>query len=182
MELQEIQARLDEIYSLIPDFDCKGCGRCCGPINWRVPEGMVIKKYMQEHGIEHVVWSPEDYEKHDLDCPYLRENKCVIYPVRPLVCRLQGHVKKLRCPYHNIIACEHCGQKFPEIEAVNKFIEITADGKHAVIGKTVTCPKCHKTTGLVHDEKYGDIPEPLEEQIYRMIFGLEKEIIASYSR
>jgi Fe-S-cluster containining protein len=172
MKLKEIQARLDEIYSLIPDFACKSCGRCCGPINWRIPEGLVIKKYMEKHGIEHVVWTHEDYEENDMNCPYLKENKCIIYPVRPLVCRLQGHLMKLRCPYHCKLVCEHCEEKFDEIK--------TGENKTAP-GQTVTCPACNKTTTVVYDEKYGDISEQMEEKMYRMINGLEKKIMSSYS-
>jgi Fe-S-cluster containining protein len=30
-------------------------------------------------------------------CPYLKNDRCLIYPVRPIVCRLQGNVKDLPC-------------------------------------------------------------------------------------
>jgi Fe-S-cluster containining protein len=33
------------------------------------------------------------------DCPFLNSNKkCSVYPVRPFICRLYGHVKGLDCP------------------------------------------------------------------------------------
>ena len=52
---------------------------------------------MKNHDIEHVAWSTEEFVKHDMRCPYLKNDRCVIYPVRPIVCRLQGNVPELLC-------------------------------------------------------------------------------------
>lgn len=32
-------------------------------------------------------------------CPYLQDNRCSIYPVRPMSCRLQGNTSLLPCKY-----------------------------------------------------------------------------------
>jgi len=42
-----------------------------------------------------------DFFKKGLLCPYLSlpQGKCMIYPVRPFICRMQGHTKKLMCFY-----------------------------------------------------------------------------------
>lgn len=86
------------IYELIPNFDCKCCGQCCGPINWSLIEDILIKGYMKEHDIKYIKWDVEQYIKNGLLCPYFKNNKCIIYDVRPLICRLQGHTEKLPCP------------------------------------------------------------------------------------
>jgi Fe-S-cluster containining protein len=88
---------LEEIYSLIPDFDCKNCHKCCGPIVWFKPEEILIREYMLKNNIKYVVWSTEEFKKSDMRCPYIKNDKCVIYPVRPIVCRLQGVVSDLPC-------------------------------------------------------------------------------------
>jgi len=96
--LDEIKKQLDEIYEQIPSFDCKRCGKCCGPIVWFKPEDLVIQEFMKQHGIEHVIWSMDDYEKNGFHCPYWNEKKgCLIYPVRPFICRMQGLSNDLPC-------------------------------------------------------------------------------------
>ncbi len=94
---EEIMKRLEKIYAQIPDFECKHCHKCCGPIIWFKPEEIIIRDYMKNHDIEHVVWSTEEFVKHDMRCPYLKNDRCVIHPVRPIVCRLQGNVPELLC-------------------------------------------------------------------------------------
>lgn len=68
-------------------------------IQWYPVEELNIRGYMREHGIEYVRWSLVEYEKNDWLCPYLKRGRCIIYPVRPIVCRLMGHVKQLICPH-----------------------------------------------------------------------------------
>lgn len=92
-----IKKRLKEIYSLIPDFNCKHCHKCCGPIIWFKPEEMLIRGYMVKNNIEYIVWSTEEFKKNNMRCPYLKNDKCVIYLVRPIVCRLQGVISELPC-------------------------------------------------------------------------------------
>ena len=98
LKLDEVKKRLNEIYSEIPDFDCDGCGDCCGPIKWFSSEDIAIKDFMKKNNIKYVRWGIEDYAKNRFKCPYLtKDKKCKIYPVRPIICRLQGHTPKLPC-------------------------------------------------------------------------------------
>lgn len=114
LSIHEIRERLEEIYKQIPDgFGCKRCGGCCGPVTWFEPERIVVQEYCRKHNIEYREWweSFEDVKKkidrdggktieeEDFKCPFLKGNLCIIYPVRPLICRLQGHLSKLPCPY-----------------------------------------------------------------------------------
>ncbi len=89
--------KLENIYSRIPAFDCKHCSECSGPILWFEPEEIFIRKYLGDNNIKRVVWTKEEFEKNDMKCPYLKDHRCSIYPVRPLVCRLQGVVPDLLC-------------------------------------------------------------------------------------
>jgi hypothetical protein len=83
---------------MIPDFDCKHCHACSGPIIWFKPEDILMRDYMKKHGIDYVVWSTEEFMKQGMRCPYQKNDRCSIYPVRPIVCRLQGNIPELPCP------------------------------------------------------------------------------------
>lgn len=98
MEIEEIKKCLNEIYSKVPEFKCENCGECCGPVVWSYPEDLVIREYLEKNNMEYVYWSQEQWIENKLKCPQLGDGSCKIYPVRPLVCRLQGHNKKLPCP------------------------------------------------------------------------------------
>jgi len=95
--LLDIKEQLKKIYSKIPSFDCKHCNECCGPVIWFEPEDLLIKEYMSENNVKRIVWTKEEFEKNNMKCPYLKNSRCSIYPVRPLVCRLQGVVSDLIC-------------------------------------------------------------------------------------
>ena len=81
---------------------CTNCGQCCGPIPISEQEYGEILRYLAKH--------PEAYEvvngKHEmLECVF-RDNankRCVIYPVRPVVCSIYGVSKSpyLQCPNGN---------------------------------------------------------------------------------
>lgn len=93
----KITESLEKIYSLIPDFECQHCHQCCGPIIWFEPEEILIREYLQKQKIRRFVWTIEEFEQKHMRCPYLGENGCIIYPVRPIVCRLQGNIPELEC-------------------------------------------------------------------------------------
>ena len=96
----KIIKRLNEIYSKIPNFQCRHCHKCSGPIIWFKPEEINIRNYLKENNIEYVVWSIDDFKKNNMMCPYLKNDRCSIYPVRPIVCRLQGNISELPCEHN----------------------------------------------------------------------------------
>ena len=98
---QQIIESLEKIYSSIQNFPCKHCHKCCGPIIWFEPEELLIKRYLEKNKINRIVWTKEEFEKNKMECPYLIDDKCIIYPVRPIVCRLQGNISELRCVFPN---------------------------------------------------------------------------------
>lgn len=79
---------------LIPDMpECNGCGRCCGPVGCTPAEILRIDRYIAEHG---VVWKERGF----LYCGFLgRHKRCMIYPVRPITCRLYGVIREMTCPF-----------------------------------------------------------------------------------
>ena len=88
---------LEKIYSQIQNFKCQQCHQCCGPIIWFEPEELLIKDYLEKHKIKRILWTKEEFELNNMRCPYLRNGSCIIYPVRPIVCRLQGNISELKC-------------------------------------------------------------------------------------
>lgn len=73
---------------------CDGCGRCCGPVGITHDEYRVIKDYCSANGIG---WAERGLSV----CGFLDENnRCRIYEVRPLLCRMYGITMELPCPQH----------------------------------------------------------------------------------
>ena len=78
--------------------ECDGCGRCCGPVGVGWEEKEAIDEYCAAHDI---VW----VDRGVLECGYLdEENRCRIYEVRPLICRMYGVTVDLPCPLHPEVA------------------------------------------------------------------------------
>jgi len=97
---KEVEIRLNKIYSKIPNFDCKHCHKCEGPIIWFKPEEILIRNYLKKHNMKYKQWSKQQFERNKKKCPYLKNDRCSIYPVRPIVCRLQGNVSDLPCEHN----------------------------------------------------------------------------------
>ena len=71
--------------------ECSNCGGCCGnflPVSAK--EIKTIKRYMQKHDIkEQIHLYPTATPMVDVTCPFRsdKEKKCLIYAVRPAICR-----------------------------------------------------------------------------------------------
>jgi len=95
---ENITESLEKIYSSIPSYiKCEHCHQCCGPIVWFEPEEILIRNYMYKNKIKNVLWTIEEFKQNNMKCPYLINDRCLIYPVRPIVCRLQGNITELKC-------------------------------------------------------------------------------------
>ena len=107
-----IKEHLEKIYSMIPDFDCKHCHKCCNNIIWFEPENIQIRDFMKHNclNLTHLK-NLEFYKKNK--CPFLSNLGCIIYPVRPIVCRLQGNIKELQCDLNK-------NNKFINLKKFNK--------------------------------------------------------------
>lgn len=101
-ENSKLFEELNDIYSSIPSGECEGCTKCCmESVNTFYIEFLNIYRYVSnidgftEKWIKHI----EDHYFNELiekkACPFLDEvGKCIIYPVRPLVCRMFGYATK----------------------------------------------------------------------------------------
>ena len=94
--------KLNNIYSSLPSGDCTGCGKCCmESFGTNLVEFLNIYNYLKDKeklrrsSLDRII----DYyflEYSDKRCCPFRDenNRCLIYEVRPLNCRLFGHWKK----------------------------------------------------------------------------------------
>ncbi len=93
---------LNKVYKDVPSGDCTGCGNCCMEsvginlieffniydylINKEDLKEICLSKIVDYYFLEYTIKKP---------CPFRDENnRCLIYEVRPLNCRLYGHWKK----------------------------------------------------------------------------------------
>lgn len=93
------------VYNIPEHKNCTNCGRCCGLIPATPDEIKEIRAYVSKHKIKAV-------NIRKMTCPFRDDKKkiCLIYPVRPMICRLMGVVKGMECPNGN--TCELDGRKF----------------------------------------------------------------------
>ncbi len=71
---------------------CNRCGECCGPVFCSEGELEDIREFVVSHDID--IQNHEDV----LCCPFFHKEKgCLVYLVRPFLCRLFGHVPAMRC-------------------------------------------------------------------------------------
>jgi hypothetical protein len=80
---------------------CKNCGECCGVIPASTKEIREIAEYLQFHpeARKHAV-----AHANQITCPFRDEQKkkCLVYPVRPIICRMFGVCEgPMQCPNGN---------------------------------------------------------------------------------
>lgn len=75
---------LDALYAELPLLECKGlCHDSCGPVPMsRVEMGRAMKLHRR----------PALIDPSTMACPLLVDNRCSVYAVRPMICRLWGLV------------------------------------------------------------------------------------------
>jgi Fe-S-cluster containining protein len=87
------KARRDAIkalYASLPRLDCAGkCAESCGPVFMTRVEWQQICKRTRS----------EPSAGDGLTCPMLVEERCSVYEVRPMLCRLWGMVETMKCPW-----------------------------------------------------------------------------------
>ena len=78
-------------YPQLPVMQCDpGCDQCCGPALCTESEYQTIVAYVAEHSITPI--------EQGVMCPMFQGGRCAIYPVRPMICRVFGHLERLHCP------------------------------------------------------------------------------------
>jgi len=89
-----IEERLEALYAELPHLECKGlCADSCGAVSMGLHEARRIERITGEP-LALMATLAEN-------CPYLEAERCTVYDVRPLVCRLWGIVDApgLRCDH-----------------------------------------------------------------------------------
>lgn len=83
-------ARLEAIYAQLPKMKCRGlCSDACGPIEMSVRERQRIEA--QAGAITCGLGA---------SCSMLTEDRrCSVYEIRPLICRIWGLTRTMRCHY-----------------------------------------------------------------------------------
>lgn len=95
------EAFLRAVYASLPTAACDGCSRCArhcaGNLRITRTEFEAIRAYLDGGG-----WCPVVRGHADMvaPCEFQHPDKpwCLVYPVRPLICRLFGLVEWLPCP------------------------------------------------------------------------------------
>lgn len=90
--LKDIMDEMEQgVYDFTQNGECSNCGQCCSrflPVSAK--EVKAIKRYIQKHRIKeqrHLL--PTASYTDDWTCPFRSEaeRKCLIYEVRPAICR-----------------------------------------------------------------------------------------------
>ena len=92
MTYADALAALDALYAELPHFVCQGhCQASCGVIIMTKPEWLRITRKLG--------YRPKG--KPSLVCPMLKNGRCSVHAIRPLVCRLFGLMDEslMHCPW-----------------------------------------------------------------------------------
>jgi hypothetical protein len=96
---EAIDATLDALYDTLPPLECKGlCAESCGPIECSTRE----RERIAERGVRLPTMAEvviRDRAGETLTCPALRDGRCSVYEVRPMICRIWGATAGLPCPH-----------------------------------------------------------------------------------
>ncbi|QZY55446.1 YkgJ family cysteine cluster protein [Crassaminicella profunda] len=105
--------RLSKIYDTLPTGRCFGCTKCCmESVHTHFIEFLNIFHYLRENRQLYEKIFPQIIQYYFLEmvkkehCPFLdEEGRCTIYEVRPLVCRMFGHLteKEYEESYKNVL-------------------------------------------------------------------------------
>jgi|SRR5580765_244136 len=82
---------LEDLYARLPKIECKGlCFASCGVV---IPYACLPEE-------EDRIFLPVlQTVRQDMSCAALMLNRCSIYKIRPLICRIWGCVKDMPCPH-----------------------------------------------------------------------------------
>lgn len=98
---RRVDARLEDLYAELPKIECKGkCFDSCGPIDMSVRERRRIEE----------VSGPVTCN--GLTCSKLINNRCSVYALRPMICRLWGLIEAMPCHH----GCRPEGGLIPDLE------------------------------------------------------------------
>lgn len=101
VKTNNLTSNLNGLYQTIPSGKCNGCAKCCTEsVHAFYVEFLNIYDYVLKHNMLDKVMDKVSHHYFNelleqMPCPFLNEDKsCMIYEVRPYVCRLFGHATR----------------------------------------------------------------------------------------
>ena len=104
-------------------FKCLNCGECCGPVPITMQEFTRIRaKVMSLKVAERKRIKAQ--KRGLLECPLRdKENKCcLVYEIRPWICRQYGHVPGMVCPHNPQVKLKSNKEADQDIETYMAYI------------------------------------------------------------
>ena len=89
----------------IPEHsNCRNCGSCCGLIPADDREIKAIRTWLAKNPDVYPLIGPDS----GIICPFRddKQARCLIYRVRPLICRLYGVISGMECQHGNSAAID----------------------------------------------------------------------------
>ncbi len=112
LEKQRIAAQLDALYAELPKLNCKGrCSHSCAGVVMAPGERERIQR---EGGVTLPLFPGGTRPV----CPALKDDRCTVHEIRPMMCRLWGIADWMRCPH----GCKPEGGWMSERETVRFFL------------------------------------------------------------
>jgi Fe-S-cluster containining protein len=91
---------MSKLFNIPKHTTCINCQRCCGIIPATEKEVDTIRDYIIDHPeiINRIMIEPDG-----INCPFCdtKAKRCIIYPVRPIICQLFGVAENCVCPNGN---------------------------------------------------------------------------------
>lgn len=121
-----VDAELQALYDRVPDIGCKGlCSYTCTSIDASARERQRIREagvVLPEAGLMARLNASVDGYR----CPALVDDRCSVYEVRPMICRLGGVSEALPCAH----GCEPDGGLMSAVELVELLARAHTAGGH----------------------------------------------------
>lgn len=93
---RRVEERLDALYAELPRLECKGlCAHSCIPIEMAPGERDRIRR---ETGVE-IPPGDDLIAKGHTSCVALKDGRCTVHPLRPMICRQWGIDETMPCPH-----------------------------------------------------------------------------------
>ena len=141
--------KLNNIYKSLPSGDCSGCGNCCmESVGTNLIEFINIYNYLENKPELKKVCLDKIIDYYFLEyidkkpCPFKdKDNRCMIYEVRPLNCRLFGHWKKedyIIDSTHEVVTCSYNDRQVKYSRKNGNKLKVTyVIGGSSFVGKAI---------------------------------------------
>lgn len=112
-QLIQLYKRIDRKRKEIGNI-CKRHDNCCNSFFPQITylEWLIIKRFLEEKKIDLA-----DRLDSNLFCPFFKKHGCIIFPVRPLICRICGSASNFSFTDHrrHFLACKRVSIKDPSL-------------------------------------------------------------------